>query len=307
MRRSNWWVATVGIIALLAIMATGCSDDENGGTGPANALSPEDQFELIDQLFDLDADTTDEESALDLGVLSLGIGEIRGEFLDGIDESDFENFYIPGLSKAVPSQPLSASVSYAYSNGWWVIQVDSAFSGFGLTFEIHMIDSVRFEDASNSPQQIPDETTEQFIERTSFDLDMSGAFGGEAFDFDFDFATHVDIGGLNTNTATINGGTLGTLGGEFQSADTTATFTLTIQGTTTNGVVPDFMTGDGCPSSGEMDIDLGIDATVIANGLTQSAQGTWQIDVSISNGIATITYQSGNYTAMVTEDVCDDD
>ncbi|MBD3297586.1 MAG: hypothetical protein GF341_02945 [candidate division Zixibacteria bacterium] len=307
MRKMSWMVHLIAAVSLLSLLLVGCSDDDdNGGTGPTNTISQEDQLELLDQLIDLDADTTEEESALGLDILALGIGEINGSFLDGIDESDFEDFFIPGLGKMAPRGQLGASVSFSYNNGWWVITVDSSFSGFGLLYSIQMTDSVRFETAANVAQQIPDDDTETFIERASYDLEMTGAFGGQSFDFDFDFGTGLTVGGLTTTTATINGGTLGTLAAEFQSNDTTGSFTLAIDGTTTNGVIPNFEE-EGCPSSGTMDIGLGVDATLITDGSTATAQGTWDIGVTIVNGIATIVFESESFTKTETANLCEED
>ncbi len=307
MSKMSRMVHLIAAVSLLSLVLVGCSDDDNGngGTGPVNTISAEEQFELIDQFIDLDPDTT-EEGALGFSILTLGIGEISGAFLDGIDEQDFEGFFLPGLNKAVPSNLVRASVSYGYSNGWWEIQIDSAFSAFGLIYDLSLIDSVRFETAGGEPQQIPGDDTETFIERTNYDLEMSGVFGGQTFNLDMDFATGVDISGLTTATATINGGTSGTFSGGYQSNDTTATFALTVDGSTTNGVVPNFEEG-GCVASGSMEIGLGLDANVTTPSGSASAQGTWDVNVTIVNGIATITYESGDVTLTETADLCEED
>lgn len=278
-------------------------------------------------------DVTDFLAGLGFGSFSVatvglpGIGEMP--FVNGVRKatpavfgSDYRALIAPLIRRA-SAEAESVSVAYDDAKGWWFIEAsvsfdfDSAGTHLGLGMSLH--DSVRFETAAGVPMRDPGSTTDRFRHGLEFsltvDVDVNdNVFGNIEFDAGIDLASNVDVTGLSTGIANINGATsldtdlnfdadLPDSTGETRHIAVGGTMGMDATMTDVQVVIPqDF--DEACPSSGSMSADFAIDLTVDISAQKATAKGTWEAVVTIAGGVAQITIQSGNVTETLTATVC---
>ena len=294
---------TVGMALLLA----GCSSDSKSTNPNTNTLTEQQQYDLLDSFIDLNFDSESSDPFM-VDVLTLGLGQVNGQFLDGVTESDITNngIFIPGLGKRVFPGQLQSSFSLSYSNGWWVITADSAFADQSGSFSWSVLDSVRFETIAGLPQEVPDPSTATFIERGR--ITATGGFAANNIMADLDMALHsaVVISNLTTSTAVLNSNSDGSIAFGLDSPDGAVDLSLDFAGATTGFTVPNYDQGNDCPSSGSMAINLGAEINAVSDTEEAHAQADWDVSVNINEGgTATIMAQSGNLSRSATGPICD--
>lgn len=271
----------------------------------------------------------------------LGFGSFRAATagLPGIGEMAFAN----GVRKATPAvsgtdyraliAPLirqaaveaeSVSVAYDDAKGWWFIDATVSFdfdsAGTVLSLDMSLRDSVRFETAAGTPTRDPGILTDRIRHGLDFSIAVAvgvddETFGSIDFDAGIDLASNVDVTGLSTGIANINGATsLNTdfnLDADLPDSTGQGTQHMAVGGTlgmdasmTNIQVVIPQNPDEACPSSGSMSADFAIDLTVDTPAAKGTAKGTWGADVTITGGVAQITIQSGSVTETLTTTVC---
>lgn len=255
-----------------------------------------------------------------------GIGELA--FANGVRKAtpavsgtDFRALIAPLIRQAAVEAE-SVSVAYDAVKGWWFIDATVSFdfdsAGMVLSLDMSLRDSVRFETAAGTPTRDPGIMTDRIRHGLDFSIAVDvgvddETFGSIDFDAGIDLASNVDVTGLSTGIANINGATsLDTdLNLDADLPDSTGTQHVAVGGTMgmnasmTNVQIvipedPDL----ACPSSGSMSADFAIDLTVDTPAAKGTAKGTWGADVTISGGVAQITIQSGSVTETLTTTVC---
>lgn len=305
MHRLSMRIGLFAVTGVLAMLLVACSSDKKS-TNSTNTLTEEQQYELIDSFLNLNFDSQSSDPfAVD--ALTLGLGQINIQFLDGVTEEDITNngIFIPGLGKRVSPGQMKTSFSLNYSNGWWVIQADSALSAGSSSFSWSVLDSVRFETIGGLPQQVPDPSTSQYVERAT--VSATGGFDANNVAADLAMSLHsaAIISNLTTSTVVLNSNSSGSFAFGLSSTDGDVDLSFDFTGATTGFTVPNFDQGNDCPSSGSMAINLGVE--VNAQSATQSghAQSNWDIAVGINEGgTATVQVQSGKLLRSATGPIC---
>lgn len=265
-------------------------------------------------------------SVATIGLPSLGeIPPVNGvrKATPAVSGSDYRALIAPLIRQAAVEAE-SVTVVYDDAVGWWFIDAsitfdyDSAGTSFNLSMSLR--DSVRFETAAGTPMRDPGPTTDGFRHGLDFSLTADVGVSDEVFgNIDFNaglvLESSVDVTGLSTGIANINGATTldADLNLDADLPDSTGQGTqhfavggtLGMDASMTNiQVVIPQDPDEACPSSGSMSADFAIDLTVDTPDEKGTAKGSWEADVTITGGVAQITIQSGNVTETLTATVC---
>jgi len=299
-------ISIVGLIGLLSLAAAmtlvGCSDNKSTNSNNTNTLSAQDQYDLIDLFLNLENDSTKTTiTSLPGPALALGLLDIN--FLDGVDESDVEHLTIPGLGKRIGSDPSSASLSITFTNGWWTVTLDSAFTNNGLSGTVTFIDSVRFEMVGGQAQQTPDPSTSTMRLHAHATVTWNGTYLGGDLEGDFAFGTISTLSGLTSAAAMLNTNSSGTFGADYQQGGTTYNLAVGLTGQTANITAPITIEGLGCPNGGAISATMVVAASADDGETQQSANATWTLTGQVQEGgIVPYTIQSGSFTKSGTTD-----
>ena len=282
--RSNKSLLLAGLAAIvvLAFLALGCSDDDNTTTTPPVTPDPDGTFEtMLSEVqtqvsLYLDSALTTMESGLRVAkfvnpdVVRPGdIGDLfmGSGFPDSTDgTSDWIVSYLTEISAGVGTRMVVDSITYVV-NGHYSNSARDAESMF----------------ARHKYSYLNQDTTV-----TSIDVIHHG---------------DLDITGINTYTATINGSFTATVRNKFVSTDSTAWNYWTIE-TTVNDL--DFTTTDGawtngCPNSGTCTVNV-IWQHAVDEELPTYTQ--WQLEFTFTDGEVAVDVATGNLSASYQDTVC---
>ncbi|HUU46979.1 MAG TPA: hypothetical protein VM118_14725 [Acidobacteriota bacterium] len=336
--KRKWLHGIIAGMAVLAlVVAVGCSsdDDENA----VGTMTPEEQMEF------LDAFVGDVGSAggavMPLLTIQAGAGQWGAFNCDGYDFRDIPlgRLAIPGggailtpnhrgpqiagarkteLADLIQSAIRLASAQngptcgYSESADRWEVVVDQAVSGEydGVPYSADLKMTIYVQYMSpGGYQDVPDETTTGFSQEFDVELRLEAAASdnGENFavEIDVDLDSKVDITGLNSASAMLNG----TSGlktdvdllwetdfdpGNEGLEKMTVVGGFDVDMTSTNVRFPTI--GDPsatCPTSGRVDADFGIDMAMTLAGDKETMIDDWKMSVVFnSNGTANMSIQS---------------
>lgn len=301
-------LALASIAAMLVI--AGCSDNKStGSTNNNDTLTAEEQFALLDPyLNNVDPDSPPEAGgASDLfGIspLTFGLGTVHGEFLGGIDLATLGGIEIPGLNKGVPHAINTATVSLNYVDGWWEFEIDSARTDEQGMKTVHYAGKVRFQNASGTSQQVPDETTVHFTEQGDLTTVVNKTDVQNSFNaawISHSMAT-IDLNPL-TGIATLNVSANGSITGAHTTDLTASTLVLSYDGTTSN-VTVSLLEADQCPMTGLISVDFNLKYDSGGETIVDHVDADWKMTANVqASGDAQVTFQSGDFSRTVSENL----
>ena len=305
--------ALVGLMSLAAVLLIiGCSDNKstNPGNNTQNTLTAEEQFALLNPyLNNVNPDNPpvsgSASDVLGISPLSFGFGTVHGEFLSGVDLATVANIEIPGLNKGVPGAINPASISLDYVDGWWEIEIDSARTDAEGAKTVHYTGRVQFQDASGTAQNSPDETTVKYTEDGDFTSTFNKTDAQSSLNVTWVSHSSATIN-LNplSGMATLNASASGSITGAYIADFGASTLALGYDGTTSN-VMVSLVGPDQCPSTGSIGVNFNIQYdSSDADTTVDHVDADWTMNASVQQGgTAQITFQSGDFTRTVTEDL----
>jgi len=286
-RRMAIFVAAA--VAALIVIA-GCS---RGVDNQTSDLTKEEQYDEIAPFIDM--------------MISSASLQFGGAFWDGVSEEDIQTapLEVPGLGKPVASNTESISVVYNPVKGWWFISAELSETDSLGTMTILISDSVRFETAAGDPQIEPDETTDRFRHGGSLSFDWLLDGDSVTLDFSVTIASHADVSGINTPTATAVGATTASMGIEADTPEGSGSFVFDVSAAASNIQMNTSDGGDACPYDGTLALDMSVDIDVTEDGNHLEASGDWDVAVEfIGGGRAAIVIDSDDFHLETEETVC---
>jgi hypothetical protein len=234
-----------GLVLLLgvALIALGCSSDDDGGGTNVSNLTPQEQDAMLQQ-FGVDMPT------MAATMMPLAMMSVSGGFFDGVSEDDFSGFDLGGFGFlgmrmvglddiAVAGSRNAATagvtlgdhvaelirraaaqdeinVSYDTEKGWWfataAISVQEVVEGQSINMTLNLADSLRFEDGSQNAMQDPGEMTDRFLHGYSLGLLLDVLANDEGLsmdiELDVDLTGNADVTGLTTALVDMTGGSV---------------------------------------------------------------------------------------------------
>ncbi|MEW5876108.1 MAG: hypothetical protein AB1752_13125 [Candidatus Zixiibacteriota bacterium] len=286
--------AALGLVGVL--MMTGCSDDDKGNNS-GSQLTAEEQYALLEEFL------IGPDGAMEGDASLLLLGQLNRSYWDGIDETDFAASVAAFTRGKVTAADVD-SIWYDYSaeTGWWHVYVDLSFQ-FGADFHLVSRDSVRFEDASGDPQQVPDENTVVAMHGSAFLAQIELDEPGQFLDLEASTGGYLEVAGLNSDDLIINGDAAGIIEFLADVADTTAVFELEVATEVDQMILPN--EEGSCPTDGNINATLSIDLDVQAGEEHAQAHGDWSLALDIqSDGMANAEFHSGSTDISAELSVC---
>ncbi|HEX9750220.1 MAG TPA: hypothetical protein VGB22_02860 [candidate division Zixibacteria bacterium] len=339
------------------LVGYGCGSDDNG-SGSTSDLTPEQQIALINLVLGDEGSNT----ALASTVYPVMLNQAAFGFWDGVDAGDIDPFLglfgpltsaaaiadrvlaahlgkqspfadgTPTLQEQIVSLVQGAALQdeeivYNAETGWWVIDFDYSAEipeeGLTLSFDVALMDSVRFEDTEGAAQQIPGETTARFRRGGSGELQIGLTPQGkssahEGGTITVGIANSGIIDDLNTSLVDVGGNSdlqlIVDLGipadPELEVPETDLQADITLTGETTDLLIPVGLKQNGfCPVSGEFEAGLDADITAETESGRASFQGGWDLTLSIDGDTQTadLSLQADGYTYEQTTEICPDE
>ncbi|RME25780.1 MAG: hypothetical protein D6800_07240, partial [Candidatus Zixiibacteriota bacterium] len=178
---------------------------------------------------------------------------------------------------------------------FWNTVFSSDFAASGVNV---WIDSVMYRDANNNPQNFGSGVAAlTFIHNWTYSpSDTAGSFAR--------YATRgqLDITGINSGTAVINGAYHQDLSSQFVSVDSTVRRDFNMTANVANVNIQQVNGwSNHCPSSGSISVTVDLTYTKDSGSPVSSS---WTFDITFNNGTATVNVTSGGETASYTHPFC---
>ncbi|MCP4569406.1 MAG: hypothetical protein GY841_17665 [FCB group bacterium] len=279
--------ALTGMSLLLLAFFVGCgSDDKPTTTTPSYGNNTDPDFVPVQ----------DEINGL--------LVEIVDDMLDG-----FDNLYVTPGDTVNARADLSPSwlepdpvdgpdtLIAIYQNDWYFVYA----SYTGDIYRSRLWDSVQFQNDGTAQQSANNADYIHFIDNwevTSLNQDVTHS--------DFSGRNDYVISHLDENIATIEGATEHNVNAVYVGTDTTMTLDYEFTSVATDIQIAKFVTGwhSACPVSGTIDMTMTNDFAWTNASSSGQSSVSWEIDVTFSNGTATIYADNGTVTWRYTCEVC---
>jgi len=231
------------------------------------------------------------------------LGELNRSYWDGIDETDFAAS-VSTLTRGKVTAADVDSIWYDYNveTGWWHVYVELSFQ-FGADFHLVSRDSVRFEDASGDPRQVPDENTVAAMHGSAYHIQIELDEPNQFLDLEASTGGFLEVAGLNSDNFIINGDAAAMIEFLADVPDTTAIFELEVATAVDQMILPN--EEGSCPTDGNINASLSIDFDFQAGEEHAEAHGDWTLALDIqSNGMADVEFHSGSTDINAELSVC---
>jgi hypothetical protein len=271
---------TLGILGILGL--AGCSDDSNPPTNSGiTAGSPTNpDYLLVQNQLNTYLDSTQQ-------FFTAGLGNI---YQLPADTGKIPNAYGP-----VGPQD---TASYVYYDGWHITYV----SRDNDNFVNRLLDSVQFMNNSKAIQNPAGLDYLHYIHHWEF-----GAKNSVATHTSMNGDVNLEFSDLDTDVAHINGTKNLVVEWNYFSIDSTVTAMFDMNVVATDIAIqqiPNYGWSSGCPSSGNVNIDLNVSYSLDTGFGPDLSVKTWSCKIAYENGTATVNMVSDNKFWSYTREIC---